>query len=136
MIMNKRIALDTNVLVYCHSNAEPEKQEMATSFFALYPVISTQVLSEYINVIKRKLKLPKDEIMDVCLQNIEMCILQPITITTLKYARFLLDRYDFQLFDSIIVASALEADCHILYSEDLHHGLLVEKRMKIINPFI
>ena len=31
---------------------------------------------------------------------------------------------------------ALEADCHILYSEDLHHGLVVENRMKIINPFI
>ena len=136
MIMNRKIALDTNVLVYCHSNAEPEKQEMATSFFALCPVISTQVLSEYINVVKRKLKLPKDEIMDVCMLNIEMCILQPVSFTTLKYARKLLDRYDFQLFDSIVVASALEAGCHILYSEDLHHGLLVEKQMEIINPFI
>ena len=134
--MNRKIALDTNVLVYCHSNAEPEKQETATSFFALCPVISTQVLSEYINVVKRKLKLPKDEIMDVCMLNLEMCILQPVSFTTLKYARRLLDWYDFQLFDSIVVASALEANCHILYSEDLHHGLLVENRMKIINPFI
>jgi len=136
MIMNKTIALDTNVIVYCHSNDEPDKQKTATSLFSLYPVISTQVLSEYINVVKRKLKLPKDEIMDVCLQNIEMCILQPVSLTTLKYARNLLDRYDFQLFDSIIVASALEANCHTLYSEDLHHGLVVENQMKIINPFI
>ncbi|MCL2041586.1 MAG: PIN domain-containing protein [Bacteroidales bacterium] len=134
--MNKIIALDTNILVYCHSNDEQDKQKTATSLFALYPIISTQVLSEYINVVQRKLKLPKEEIMDVCLQNIEMCILRPVTLTTLKHARNLLDRYDFQLFDSIIVASALEADCHILYSEDLHHGLVVENRMKIINPFI
>jgi predicted nucleic acid-binding protein len=136
MITNETIALDTNVLVYCHSYSEPDKQEIAMNFFALYPVISTQVLSEYINVIKRKLKLPKDEIMDICLQNIELCILQPVSITTLKYARNLIDRYDFQLFDSIVVASALEANCHILYSEDLHHGLVVDNRMKIINPFI
>ena len=136
MTTNNRIALDTNILVYCHSNAEPEKQKIATNFFEYYPVISTQVLSEYINVVKRKLKLPKDEIMDVCMQNIEMCVLQPVSFTTLKYARNLLDRYDFQLFDSIVVASALEADCHILYSEDFHQGLLVENRMKIINPFI
>jgi len=122
--------------VYCHSNDEPDKQKTAISFFALRPVISTQVLSEYINVVKRKLNLPKDKIMDVCLQNIEMCILQPVSMTTLKHARNLLDRYDFQLFDSIVVASALEAGCHTLYSEDLHHGLLVESRMKIINPFI
>jgi len=134
--MNNRIALDTNILVYCHSNAEPEKQETATSFFSLCPVISTQVLSEYINVIKRKLKMPKDEIMDVCLQNIELCILQPVSLSTLIYARHLLERYDFQLFDSIVVASALEANCQILYSEDFQHGFLVENRLKIINPFI
>ena len=74
--------------------------------------------------------------MDACLQNIEMCILQPVSLTTLKFARNLLDRYDFQLFDSIVVASALEADCQILYSEDFQHDLLVENRLKIINPFI
>ena len=52
------------------------------------------------------------------------------------YAQKLLDRYDFQLFDSIVVASALEAGCNTLYSEDLQHGLVVEKQLKIINPFI
>jgi predicted nucleic acid-binding protein len=136
MIMTDKIAIDTNVLVYCHSNTEPDKQRIATGLFALCPLISTQVILEYLNVVKRILKLPKDEVMDVCLQNIEMCILYPVSLTTLKYARKLIDRYDFQLFDSIIIASALEADCQILYSEDMHNGLFVEKRMKIINPFI
>jgi predicted nucleic acid-binding protein len=101
-------------------------------------VISTQVVSEYFNVVQRRLKLqlPKNEITDVCLQNIEMCILQPVSLATLIHAKHLLDRYDFQLFDSIIIAAALEADCSILYSENLHHGLIVEKRMEIINPFL
>ena len=134
--MNKTIALDTNILVYCHSNDELEKRKISTSFFALYPVVSTQVLSEYLNVVKRTLKLPKNEIMDICLQNIELCILQSVTLATLKSARTLIDRYDFQLFDSIVVASALEANCHILYSEDLQHGLVVENRLEIVNPFL
>jgi predicted nucleic acid-binding protein len=134
--MNKIIALDTNVLIYCHSNDELDKQKIATSLFAFYPVVSTQVLSEYLNVVKRTLKLPKDEIMDICLQNIELCILQPISLATLRSAKNLIDRYDFQLFDSIVVAAALEANCHILYSEDLQHGLIVEKRLEIINPFL
>ena len=30
----------------------------------------------------------------------------------------------------------IETNCHILYSEDLQHGLVLEKRMEIINPFI
>ena len=81
MIMNKTVAIDTNVLVYCHSYSEPDKQEVATGLFAFSPVISTQVLSEYLNVVKRKLKLPKDEIMDVCMQNLEMCKLQPVGFT-------------------------------------------------------
>ena len=135
-IMNNTIALDTNILVYCHSDDEPEKREISMNLFSMYPIISTQTLSEYVSVVKRKLKLPKIEIIDVCLQNIELCVLQPVSVTTLKYARNLIDRYDFQLFDSIIVASALEANCHVLYSEDLHHGLVVENRMKIINPFL
>jgi predicted nucleic acid-binding protein len=134
--MNRKIAIDTNILVYCHSNDEIDKQKMATSLFSFHPVISTQVLSEYINVVRRKLGLSKEKIMDVCLQNIELCTLQPVTIDTLKYARYLLNHYDFQLFDSIIVASALEAKCSILYSEDFHHGLVVENQLDIINPFI
>jgi predicted nucleic acid-binding protein len=133
--MNKIIAIDTNVLVYCHSNDELDKQKIAIGLVDSIPIISTQTLSEYINVVKRKLKLPKEKILDVCLQNIEMCILHPVTFFTLQHAKSLLDRYDFQLFDSIIIASALESDCRILFSEDLHHGLLVENRMEIVNPF-
>jgi predicted nucleic acid-binding protein len=33
------------------------------------------------------------------------------------------------------LASALEADCAILYTEDLHHGQLI-KRLRIENPFL
>ncbi|MGB3590011.1 MAG: hypothetical protein WBA23_25925 [Tunicatimonas sp.] len=38
-------------------------------------------------------------------------------------------------FDSIIVAEALEADCTALYSEDMQHNLLVEKQLRILDPF-
>jgi predicted nucleic acid-binding protein len=39
-------------------------------------------------------------------------------MTTLGLARRLIDRYDFQMFDGIVVALTLEAKCNILYSED------------------
>ncbi|AOC54321.1 MAG: hypothetical protein IM503_05940 [Microcystis sp. M069S2] len=38
-------------------------------------------------------------------------------------------------FDSLILASALEAGCQILYSEDLQHGQRIENQLMIINPF-
>jgi len=40
------------------------------------------------------------------------------------------------IYDSLIIASALEADCKILYTEDLQHNHLVENKLRIVNPFI
>jgi predicted nucleic acid-binding protein len=45
-------------------------------------------------------------------------------------------KYDFQIFDGIIVAAALEANCDILYSEDMQNGQIIENSLKIVNPFI
>ena len=47
----------------------------------------------------------------------------------------LMNRYDFQLFDAIIVAAALDSGCETLYSEDMKDGQVIEKQLKIINPF-
>jgi len=47
----------------------------------------------------------------------------------------LVKKYDFQVFDAIIIASALESGCKTLYSEDMHNGLLIESQLEIINPF-
>jgi predicted nucleic acid-binding protein len=30
----------------------------------------------------------------------------------------------------------MEADCNILYSEDMQDGLIVEKTLTIVNPFV
>lgn len=35
----------------------------------------------------------------------------------------------------MIVAAALLADCSILYSEDMQHGQVLEKRLTVRNPF-
>jgi predicted nucleic acid-binding protein len=53
-----------------------------------------------------------------------------------RKAQYLGEKYQFQLFDSIIVASAIESGCQMLFSEDMQHNLLVEKSLKIINPFV
>jgi len=135
MIMTK-IALDTNILIYSHDKADLRKQDIARTLLDLCPVISTQVVSEYFNVLKRKIVIPKHELIDLCTENLNDCTIHPVRISTLKIAKRLVQCYNLQIFDSIIVASAIEANCEILYSEDMHNGLLVENQMKIINPFI
>jgi len=63
------------------------------------------------------------------------CRIAPIQNSTIDLAISLIQKYDFQLFDSLIVALALESECKILYTEDMQHGLLVNKKLQIINPF-
>jgi len=88
------------------------------------------------NVLKKRFKLSKEAIIDVCIANFDGCLFHTTTFETLILAKTLIKKYDLQLFDSMIVASALEANCSILYSEDMHNGLIIDKQLTIINPFI
>ena len=46
------------------------------------------------------------------------------------------ERYGLSIYDAMIVAAALETDCETLWSEDMHHGLVIERRLRITNPFL
>jgi predicted nucleic acid-binding protein len=130
-----RIALDSNILIYNHSLDCKNKRLKARDFFKENPVVSSQVISEYLNVMRRNFKMQKQELMDLCSLWLEKCSVQPIILSTIKLAQNLVGKYDFQIFDGIIVAAALEANCEILYSDDMQDGQLIESTLKIVNPF-
>jgi len=131
-----KIALDSNILIYNHSMDQENKRLIARDFFKENPVVSSQVISEYLNVMKRIFKMQKLELMQLCSLWLEKCSVQPVILSTIKLAQDLVSKYDFQMFDGIIVAAALEADCDILYSEDMQNGQIIEDMLKIVNPFI
>lgn len=137
-ITTTKTSLDTNIVIYSHFLENKEKQAISRDLLSKHPFVSIQVVSEYLNTMKRLLKsiATKEDLMDLCSQWMLECMVQPIHISTLQSAKRLINRYDFQIFDSIIVASALEAGCEVLYSEDMQHNLRVEKQLTIINPFI
>ncbi len=132
--MNK-VALDTNILVYSF-DPQSFKSKIADNLIAEQPIIPAQVVSEFLNVSKRLLSIPKLDILKKCNLILRECNIIPTTQNVLNHAEKLIARYDLQLFDSIIVASAIEANCTILYSEDMQHGFVVEGTLTIINPFI
>ena len=74
--------------------------------------------------------------MQLCSLWLEKCSVQPVILSTIKLAQDLIGKYDFQVFDGIIIAAALEADCDIIYSEDMQDGQIIENKLKIINPFV
>jgi predicted nucleic acid-binding protein len=47
----------------------------------------------------------------------------------------LMMKHGYSIWDSLIVAAALQSRAKILYSEDLHHGQVIDGRLTIINPF-
>jgi len=134
-MINERFALDTNILIYLEGN-DITKRKIAEILLSYDPVIPAQVISEFINVIRRLRKTPKYQLIAEASAIFRHCSIAPLEQSTLDLAKTLIDRYDFQIFDSIIVASALEADCNTLFSEDMQHNMIVYKQLKIINPFI
>ncbi|MDR2592223.1 MAG: PIN domain-containing protein [Chitinispirillales bacterium] len=129
------IALDTNILVYGHSGDDRKKQ-VGRSLLKASPVISSQVISEYLNVMQRVFKKEKNVLIQTTALLLRKCIIKPIILSTVELAADLIGRYDFQLFDGVIVASALEAGCNILYSADMQDGLIVDGTLKIANPYV
>ena len=133
--MSELIFCDSNVLLYLFDQ-DAAKKAIAVEILDKGTFIHLQVVSEVASVLKRRFKLDKKSVITAIEDILSFCHCIPATEDTLRTAFRLVDRYDFQLFDSIIVAGALEANCTVLYSEDMHHELLVEKQLRILNPFL
>jgi len=70
--------------------------------------------------------------IDECCGNSQLTINSKETILS---AAHIANRYGFSFYDSLIIAAALETGCSVLYSEDLNNGQIIEKKLKIVNPF-
>ena len=64
IIMTNNAALDSNVLIYLHDNSDPQKRGISKGLLADNPVISSQVVSEYLNTTRRLLDLSKEELLE------------------------------------------------------------------------
>ncbi len=133
---NRRF-IDTNVVLYLYSEDEPDKKAAAINQVhgPERPWISTQVLSELANVLRRKFKLEYPDIAAAVAEVCAACEVHVVTAETVAFALRLGERYRHSCFDSLILAAALECGCETLASEDMQHGMLIQSRLTIRNPF-
>jgi predicted nucleic acid-binding protein len=98
--------------------------------------VSVQVLNEFAAVVRRKIKMPWDEVR-FAIENIKSLCPNPlpITVQTHQEALAIAEKYGYRIYDALVVASALEARCTILYSEDMQDGLVILEQLTIRNPF-
>ena len=126
--------IDTNILLYLLSS-DDAKANRAESVVRKGGVISVQVLNEIANVAHHKLAMQWTEINAVLDLIRTVCPVMPLTIETHDRGRSIAERYHLNVYDSMIVAAALLAECTILYSEDMQDRLLIDKQLRIRNPF-
>ena len=124
---------DTNVLLYAVKPADP-RAERARRLLADGGIISVQALNEFSNVARRKLGQPWGEINEKLGAVRALCEVKPLTVATHERALALAERYGYQIYDALHLASALESGCSILYTEDMQHGQQIEG-LTIRNPF-
>ncbi len=132
--MSANVFYDTNIVLYLLSSDE-RKADRAEELLALGGKISVQVLNEFSAVSRRKFNLSWQEIEEVLQQVQVVCPVLDLTPQTHARALYLAQRYQFSFYDASIVSAALLAGCHTLYSEDMQHGLVVEQKLTISNPF-
>ena len=134
--MNDNCFIDTNIMVYCYTKDEPVKSKKALSVCnAPNAFISTQVLTEFSNTLKKKFDFLWKDIeltLNEISSDFNVHVNKPATV---EQACRIADKYKYSFYDSLIVSAALACNCAILYSEDMQHGQVIEERLKIINPF-
>ena len=137
-LMSDRVFLDTNIIIYAYSDDEPKKQEIANNILEEYEsqmTISTQVINELSNTLFRKFKLSAEAVEAVVLELNDNFPIVDFNLQTQLKAIKIKERYQLQFYDSMILATALENGCDIIYSEDMQNGQIIEKQLTIINPF-
>lgn len=125
---------DTNVLLYLASGDE-EKAGRVERLLAEGGAISVQVLNELANVARRKMHLSWSETRAFVAPYRMLLAVVPLTLGVHEAGLEIADRYQLSVYDGMIVAAALAADCDTLLSQDMQHGLVVHGKLTILNPF-
>ena len=140
--MSGRFFLDTNIFAYAFDGSAPVKARKATQLIRRAAdtgegIISCQVVQEFFNVALKRFAQPMSAAEG---EQYLITVFRPLLAIHSSPALFvdalrIRDKHRLAWYDSIIVASALEAQCDKLYSEDFQHGRKIES-LRIENPFV
>lgn len=125
---------DTNVLVTIASG-DAAKADRAEAAIAEGGSISVQVLNELANVARRKMQMSWEETHALLNMLRGLLTVHPVTVETHDAGLALAERYRLSTYDAMIAASALQAGCDTLWSEDMQHGMALDEGLRIANPF-
>jgi predicted nucleic acid-binding protein len=133
-----KVALDTNVLAYAEGLDSEERRAKAMALVARIPqgagVIPAQVLGELFNVLVRKAGRSRETARDALLSWRDAFSTAPTNPATVLLAADLAADHTLGIWESVILATASQAGCRLLLSEDMQEGF-TWGGVTIVNPF-
>ncbi|MBI3472241.1 MAG: PIN domain-containing protein, partial [Candidatus Solibacter usitatus] len=132
--------VDTNVLVYAHDASAGEKRSVARSLLERLwnrgeACASIQVLQEFYVTVTRKAphRLGSGEAAGI-VRNLAAWVIFVPGFDDVMAAIDLQQRLQISFWDAMILRSAVELDCELIWSEDLNAGQVYEG-VSVANPF-
>jgi predicted nucleic acid-binding protein len=134
-----RTFFDTNILIYADDKSVPAKQLRALQLIAEHRrartgAVSMQVLQEYFVSVTKKLRV------DAAIARRKVELLAEFDVATPEVADILaaidLHRlHNFSFWDALVIRTAKQAGCAVLFSEDMQDARREIDGLRIIDPF-
>lgn len=139
-IINPTSFVDSNIWIYAltHDHSEEDGAKIGRALEIVrstHHALSAQVVAEVCTNLLRKSITTEAEVAELIDDFYREHRVLPIDHPIFRLSCDLRTRYSLSFWDSLIVAAAIESGAAILYSEDMQHGLLVDDRLRIVNPF-
>ncbi len=132
------ITADSNIFVYMYDDRAPSKQAMAKSTVRALlnskSCMALQVIGEVQNVLQRKFKMPNWKAAQAGHNILLSFETFPVTRTAAAWALGQLSAGRLSYWDAVLLASAGEAGCTTLLTEDMQDGATF-LGVEIVNPF-
>ena len=138
--MPDRTFVDTNILVYAHDVSAGIKHATAKKLIQeLWEnktgCLSIQVMQEFYVSVTQKVPNPMDYVNAIgIIRDLKYWKVHEPKIEDVLNAVDIQQRYQISFWDAMILQSALQLECGLLWSEDLNPGQVYES-VKLINPF-
>lgn len=134
----ERFTLDTNILVYSVDARDARKQTLALDVIAASVVrdcpLALQVIGEFYAAATAKLKLRADDASERSLQLLASFEIFAQSTNAVRAALKETAKSRFSFRDAVLLASAAEAGCSVILSEDMQDGARFGS-IAICNPF-
>ena len=133
-----RSFFDTNVLIYADDKATPAKQRRALELLAEHRrakagVVSMQVLQEYFVTVTRKLGVDAA----IARRKVELLAEFDVAVPDIADVLAAIDLHRlhaYSFWDALVIRSAGQSGCRVLFSEDMQAGREIDG-LQIVNPF-